>query len=55
MTDATAPTEADSPPTPVPDRYASISMPDGELVIYDRDATDGWIQSDSPVPTATRR
>ena len=55
MTDATAPTDVQSTPGPVPDRYASISMPEGDLVIYDRADTDGWIQSDDPVRIAEMR
>ncbi len=55
MTDATASTEPESAPGPVPERYASIALPDGDLVIYDRDDTDGWIQSDDPLATGAMR
>lgn len=55
MTDTTAPPEATTEQAPVPDRYASIALPDGDLVIYDRDESDGWIQSNEPVATGAMR
>lgn len=35
------------------DRYAAVSLADGELLLYDRDEEDAWLQSDAPVDLET--
>ncbi|MFC7099011.1 DUF7331 family protein [Halobaculum marinum] len=32
------------------DRYARISLQDGAIIVYDRNHTSAWIQSDVAVP-----
>lgn len=39
-------------PAPVPDRYAMIGLGENEVVIYDRENSDAWIQSTRAVPLA---
>jgi hypothetical protein len=36
----------DAPSTaPVPDRYAAVETDDGDLVVFDAEDADAWIQS----------
>lgn len=37
-------------PDPIPDRYTLLGVGDDEVVIYDREDTDAWIQSNRAVP-----
>lgn len=34
------------------ERYAMVSLDDGEVLLYDRDDEDAWIQSDASVDVA---
>lgn len=49
MTDATAPRRTDEAVASVPARYTSLTLPDGDLVIYDRQDEQRWVQSDDAV------
>lgn len=49
MSDVHPRTTDDEPRSPVPERFQSLNVPDGRLVIYDRDGHERWLQSDVPV------
>ena len=45
--DGSRPLSSPDPPGPtLPGRYASITLVDGDVVIYDRENQEAWIQSD---------
>lgn len=47
-TDGSLPRPSPDPPGPtLPGRYAAITLVDGEVVIYDRENPEAWIQCDA--------
>ncbi len=46
-TDESIPSSVEPPETPLDsERYAHLSLDNGEVVIYDREDPDMWVQSD---------
>lgn len=55
MTESHTATEAEPADHRDGDRYGCVELPDGEVVVYDRDSHTQWVQSDWAVPVSELR
>lgn len=49
----TVPTDAPEVETAEDERYGTIETADGETIVYDREAPEAWVQSDTLVACET--